>query len=75
MALKGLRYSFGSGRSRNDQVATDLRLWLRDELRQIAERLVALIEAYVLRAEKEIDHIMPGYTHLQRAQVSLFMAS
>lgn len=57
-----------TGRSRNDQVATDLRLWLRDELRQTAERLAALIEAYVLRAEKEIDHIMPGYSHLQRAQ-------
>jgi argininosuccinate lyase len=58
-----------SGRSRNDQVATDLRLWLRDELREVEGHLITLLQVVAERAEKDIDYVMPGYTHLQRAQV------
>ncbi len=58
------------GRSRNDQVATDLRLWLRDELQEIEGYLVILLQVVAERAEKDIEYVMPGYTHLQRAQVS-----
>jgi len=57
-----------TGRSRNEQVATDMRLWLRDELRTIEGYLVDFLKVTTARAEKEIDHVMPGYTHLQRAQ-------
>ncbi|GAA98520.1 uncharacterized protein L969DRAFT_95243 [Mixia osmundae IAM 14324] len=57
-----------TGRSRNDQVATDMRLWLIDESAKIRQALRDLIDVLVNRAEKEIDHILPGYTHLQRAQ-------
>lgn len=57
-----------TGRSRNDQVATDMRLWLRDELRKIEKYLVELLQVVASRAELESEHVMPGYTHLQRAQ-------
>lgn len=57
-----------TGRSRNDQVATDMRLYVREELRIIREQLVSLVGVMVKRAEKELDVLMPGYTHLQRAQ-------
>ncbi|KAH8685544.1 argininosuccinate lyase-like protein [Tricladium varicosporioides] len=57
-----------TGRSRNEQVATDMRLWLRDELREIEIILVDFLKVITSRAEAEIDYIMPGYTHLQRAQ-------
>ncbi len=57
-----------TGRSRNDQVATDLRLWLREELTKSEQKLHTLIEVATERAENEIDLLMPGYTHLQPAQ-------
>ncbi|KAK0103488.1 argininosuccinate lyase [Cadophora gregata] len=57
-----------TGRSRNDQVATDMRMWLRDELVIIEEYLVDLLKVIAQRAEQDIDYIMPAYTHLQRAQ-------
>ncbi|KAL1923932.1 uncharacterized protein VTP21DRAFT_6967 [Calcarisporiella thermophila] len=57
-----------TGRSRNDQVATDMRYWLREEARKLETYLRGLIAAAVERAESEIDVLMPGYTHLQRAQ-------
>ncbi|KAF9974713.1 argininosuccinate lyase [Actinomortierella ambigua] len=57
-----------TGRSRNDQVATDFRIWVRDEARKLVIVLKELIAAAVERAEHEIDVLMPGYTHLQRAQ-------
>lgn len=57
-----------TGRSRNDQVAVDMRLYVRDELRSVSNILGKLIQTIVARAEKEIDYLMPGYTHLQRAQ-------
>src|SRR3954469_3500732 len=57
-----------TGRSRNDQVATDLRLWVRDALDRIDARLVELQKAFVGRCDTDFDVIVPGYTHLQRAQ-------
>jgi argininosuccinate lyase len=57
-----------TGRSRNDQVATDTRLWLRDQAGTLGDLLGALTAAAVERAEAEIDILMPGYTHLQPAQ-------
>ncbi|KAF9296485.1 argininosuccinate lyase [Mortierella antarctica] len=57
-----------TGRSRNDQVATDFRIWVRDEGHKLVVVLKQLIAAAVVRAQNEIDVIMPGYTHLQRAQ-------
>ncbi|KAJ8117326.1 hypothetical protein OPT61_g1448 [Boeremia exigua] len=57
-----------TGRSRNEQVATDMRLWLRDQLHILEDYLKQLIKTSVQRAEAEIDVLMPGYTHLQKAQ-------
>ena len=57
-----------TARSRNDQVATDTRLYLRDEIVRVRALLVALIATLVDCAEKHQDVIMPGYTHLQVAQ-------
>lgn len=57
-----------TGRSRNDQVATDVRLWLRDEIATLRGHLNALIDVAVARAAAEIELILPGYTHLQPAQ-------
>ena len=57
-----------TGRSRNDQVATDMRLWLRDQLETLEDYLVDFLKVIAARAEKEVEHVMPGYTHLQRAQ-------
>lgn len=57
-----------TGRSRNDQVATDVRLWLRGEIDLIAGLLVDLQKALLAIAEKNVDVVMPGFTHLQVAQ-------
>ena len=57
-----------TGRSRNDQVATDVRLWLRGEIDLITELLAALQLELVNLAEKNTDSVMPGFTHLQVAQ-------
>ena len=57
-----------TGRSRNDQVATDMRMWLRDELLKIELWLKQFLAVFAQRAEKEVEHVMPGYTHLQPAQ-------
>ena len=61
-----------TARSRNDQVALDIRLYLRDEIRQITALVKALITAVTNKAELYADAIMPGYTHLQRAQPVTF---
>jgi argininosuccinate lyase len=57
-----------TGRSRNDQVATDLRLWAKRELTGVAARVVMLQEVLLGRAEEADGTYLPGYTHLQRAQ-------
>jgi len=61
-----------AGRSRNDQVATDLRLYLRDHARGIAGRLVELADALVEQAARHVDTPAPGMTHLQHAQPVTF---
>lgn len=57
-----------TGRSRNDQVVTDLKLWCRDAIDQIDGQLAELQRAWIDFAEREGETILPGYTHLQRAQ-------
>ena len=57
-----------TGRSRNDQVSTDLRLWVRDSIDEIDGLLANLQKAFVGRCEKDTGVIVPAYTHLQRAQ-------
>ena len=57
-----------AGRSRNDQVALDLRLYCRDAAREAVALLATLIDTLALKAEAHADWVMPGYTHLQRAQ-------
>lgn len=57
-----------TGRSRNDQVATDMRLYLREEIDRIGETLRDFLRVLANRAEVELAVLMPGYTHLQRAQ-------
>jgi argininosuccinate lyase len=61
-----------AGRSRNDQVATDLRLYLRDHAREVVRRLASLEEALLGQAEQHLDTPAPGMTHLQHAQPVLF---
>ena len=61
-----------TGRSRNDQVALDLRLYAHDEILEIKKMLVNLIHTLTDLAEHNLDTIMPGYTHLQRAQPITF---
>ena len=61
-----------TARSRNDQVALDLRLYVKDQVRQISSKLKALQRALLNLAAKHVDVVMPGYTHLQRAQPILF---
>src|SRR5690606_21622746 len=57
-----------TGRSRNDQVATDFRLWTLDAIAQVSEAVEALQRALVRQAEVHAETVMPGYTHLQPAQ-------
>lgn len=61
-----------TGRSRNDQVATDFRLWVRDHLNLFDAQLNALMSALLTQADKHSDTIMPGFTHLQSAQPVTF---
>jgi len=57
-----------TGRSRNDQVALDMRLYLRDALASLLDNILRVEQALVFQARHHLDVIMPGYTHLQRAQ-------
>lgn len=57
-----------TGRSRNDQIVTDVKLWVRDAIDQLDGQLLDLQRALVEAAEREGDVVLPGYTHLQRAQ-------
>jgi len=57
-----------TGRSRNDQVATDMRLWVRDRIEILQGKLTSMQKVLVKQAGKYTDAVMPGYTHLQRAQ-------
>ncbi|MDP1798130.1 MAG: lyase family protein, partial [Planctomycetaceae bacterium] len=57
-----------TGRSRNDQVSTDLKLYVRDALTAVDAALLDLQQAFVDRSDADIEVVLPGYTHLQRAQ-------
>ncbi len=61
-----------TGRSRNDQVALDMRLWLRDEILALLGEVIGLQQALVRLGEQNADVLIPGYTHLQRAQPVYF---
>ena len=61
-----------TARSRNDQVALDLRLYMRDAVDEISEMIKSLISVIVKKAKENVETIMPGYTHLQRAQPITF---
>lgn len=61
-----------TARSRNDQVAVDFRLWVKDEFFRIAEALKGLIAAFLERAEEHAATVMPGFTHMQAAQPVTF---
>lgn len=61
-----------TGRSRNDQIATDIRLYLRDEIQVLRDLLKDCMQGLLDLAEKEADSIMPGFTHLQTAQPITF---
>ncbi|MDE6788631.1 MAG: argininosuccinate lyase [Ruminococcus sp.] len=61
-----------TARSRNDQVALDLRLYLRDEIKEIQELVIKLINTVIDIAKQHTETVMPGYTHLQRAQPITF---
>ncbi len=61
-----------TARSRNDQVATDFRLWVRDRIDDVDGQLRALLTVLIDRAEQEADTLMPGFTHLQSAQPVTF---
>ena len=61
-----------TGRSRNDQIATDIRLWLRDEIDEISRLITSLQREMINLASSEYQTIMPGFTHLQTAQPVTF---
>jgi len=61
-----------TGRSRNDQVATDARLYVRDAIQRLRRAIHDLQDALIEKSERHLDALMPGYTHLQRAQPVLF---
>jgi argininosuccinate lyase len=61
-----------TGRSRNDQVATDMRLWLLEQVQDIEQSVKGLLQVIIDRADKEKDILLPGYTHLQVRSVSRF---
>ena len=71
---KGISGKLHTGRSRNDQVATDMRLWLRGELWKLKKYLHEFLEAIATRSEQEIDHICPGTDQFSLLSVSEFMS-
>ena len=61
-----------TGRSRNDQVAVDFRLYIKEEIPKIINMLLDLEDVLISKAQANLDVVMPGYTHLQRAQPTTF---
>ena len=57
-----------TGKSRNDQVATDLKLWIKSKLKEIILKLKIIQKTIIRSSEKNVDVIMPGFTHSQNAQ-------
>ena len=71
-AVGDLAEKIHTGRSRNEQVATDLRLWAKAEIRGVQARLEAVMGSLLDLAGRESEALLPGYTHLRRAQAVLF---
>ena len=61
-----------TARSRNDQVVLDIRMYLKEEVEELKEKLKELIHTFIKKAEENMNTIMPGYTHMQRAQPVTF---
>ena len=61
-----------TGRSRNDQVALDMRLYVKKEIKKIIELILGFMKALTKKSRENLDAVMPGYTHLQRAQPTTF---
>ena len=61
-----------TGKSRNDQVATDLKMWIREKLDEIIKRIKQIQKTIIRKSEENMNVIMPGFTHLQNAQPILF---
>jgi argininosuccinate lyase len=61
-----------SGRSRNDQVLVDIKLFLRDEIKSVVKETTALFDLLIEQSEKHKDYLLPGYTHFQLAMPSSF---
>ena len=61
-----------TGRSRNDQVALDMRLYVKKEIKEIIEMICTFMKALAAKSRENLDAVMPGYTHLQRAQPTTF---
>ena len=61
-----------TGKSRNDQVATDLKMWIKEKLDEIIKRIKQIQKSIIKKSEANLDVIMPGFTHLQNAQPILF---
>jgi|SRR5579871_3011768 len=70
--VAGLADKIHTGRSRNEQVSLDVRLWLRDEIDRASGLLIALLESLLACARRNPDAVVPGYTHLRRAQAVLW---
>jgi argininosuccinate lyase len=70
--VEGLADKIHTGRSRNEQVSLDVRLWLRDEIDRASRLLIALMESLLACARRNPDAVIPGYTHLRRAQAVLW---
>jgi argininosuccinate lyase len=70
--VAGLADKIHTGRSRNEQVSLDVRLWLRDEIDRASGLLIALMESLLNCARRNPDAVIPGYTHLRRAQAVLW---
>src|SRR5205814_1244757 len=63
-----------TARSRNDQVALDLRMWLRDEIPELGQAISSLQSALVKLGEENAEVLIPGYTHMQRAQPAVHLS-
>lgn len=61
-----------TGRSRNDQVALDMRLYVKKEIKEIIKLILGFMKALTVKSRENLDAVMPGYTHLQRAQPTTF---
>ena len=64
-----------TGKSRNDQVATDLKMWVKDKLAELVKQIISLQKAIIKKAEENIDVIMPGYTPTKCTTYFIFSLS